>query len=139
MFQYISCCYLSAFVLAVRSAQRFNTSHVVIYQVHHIKEVKYYPFQYISCCYLSQQQYEFFHFLLLFQYISCCYLSQERILNQGKNYVSIHLMLLFIGEQTNITSWETCFNTSHVVIYLKLKKYWLCWQQVSIHLMLLFI
>ena len=76
----------------------FNTSHVVIY---HIR---------VALRYAGKR----------FQYISCCYLSPFGF-SQSDQYfpVSIHLMLLFIEKEMAYSKAGICFNTSHVVIYLK--------------------
>ncbi len=54
-FQYISCCYLSYLPVVKNSGNAsFNTSHVVIYQTWlKTGEGEMFMFQYISCCYLS--------------------------------------------------------------------------------------
>ena len=58
-----------------------------------------------------------------FQYISCCSLSiLETLHNNLDNWVSIHLMLQFIADGLVYCTSLTCFNTSHVVVYLK--AYW---------------
>ena len=97
-------------------------------------------FQYISCCSLSfyssinkkSGEQVSIHLMLQFiqhsdaqrnsklsfQYISCCSLSNYRMLVQKKNF---------------------SFNTSHVVVYLFLIPPYLCFPNVSIHLMLQFI
>ena len=76
MFQYISCCYLSAFQSVYPA---FATA-----------------FQYISCCYLSDKVTAKAIKKIEFQYISCCYLSLSAKHFKEPDEVSIHLMLLFI-------------------------------------------
>ena len=79
-------------------------------------------FQYISCCYLSSVnrkaseslQCVSIHLMLLFINFAMC----------GKtigSFVSIHLMLLFILQANLTRSMQRCFNTSHVVIYRRLR------------------
>ena len=75
----------------------------------------------------------------LFQYISCCSLSSWSIQKKRRSQVSIHLMLQFITSFSlhnsdriqfqyisccslspllfNLYSRNSCFNTSHVVVY----------------------
>ena len=62
-------------------------------------------------------------------------------LTDGKQLeiVSIHLMLLFIGFQKEISESEYSFNTSHVTLYRNPVSAWSVAAGVSIHLMLLFI
>ena len=74
----------------------FNTSHVTLYPV---------TLQWTSLPHL-------------FQYISCYSLSQEVWQNLLIIFVSIHLMLLFIGGLRSFTVCIICFNTSHVTLYL---------------------
>ena len=119
-FQYISCYSLSIKGFVVNNAKkRFNTSHVTLY---HKAEKLFYnrtKFQYISCYSLSAFLLLFCHNISTFQYISCyslsasgtakffgqimfqyisCYsLSGRSIEESQRVYVSIHLMLLFIG------------------------------------------
>ena len=141
LFQYISCCYLS------------NDSKSA-------KPVSF-PFQYISCCYLSEGGGWYVRKREKFQYISCCYLSKCFFVVFLLYYlVSIHLMLLFINLKqfmqlallsfntshvviypiiSIFTSSRLSFNTSHVVIYLNRKRKKRGFDNVSIHLMLLFI
>ena len=117
----------------------FNTSHVTVYQKQ--KKLKIYE--------------------LGFQYISCYCLSKKSCRTAGSNTISIHLMLLFIiGRKRNLfdaldfnTShvtvylWSimrgcrpvTDFNTSHVTVYLVIPMRSGPVNNISIHLMLLFI
>ena len=101
-----------------RQVTCFNTSHVTLYLSMSIK------FPHCKHCFntshvtLYRQSISLLHLYLKFQYISCYSLSIIETLWNVKKFVSIHLMLLFIGygEQELDT-----------VIF------------VSIHLMLLFI
>ena len=96
----------------------FNTSHVTLY-LNAINEVSdENKFQYISCYSLSLAAMTDVYIPEEFQYISCYSLSHPQRLLQSSGHVSIHLMLLFIG---NIIS--------RTILDLL----------VSIHLMLLFI
>ena len=97
--------------------QSFNTSHVVVYPTHWLKDFLDNPFQYISCCCLSERGH---------------YIHRDCP-------VSIHLMLLFIGGRTMLTNTDISFNTSHVVVYLYSWNIRTKLDRVSIHLMLLFI
>ena len=97
-FQYISCYSLSIKGFVVNNAKkRFNTSHVTLY---HKAEKLFYnrtKFQYISCYSLSASGTAKFFGQIMFQYISCYSLSGRSIEESQRVYVSIHLMLLFIG------------------------------------------
>ena len=84
-----------------------------------IAESRFFLFQYISCCYLSRVIEFNRHFNDEFQYISCCYLSYSCCPAICRKKVSIHLMLLFIEKEMAYSKAGICFNTSHVVIYLK--------------------
>ena len=139
--------------------------------------------QYISCYSLSEKFAVSDYIVNKFQYISCYSLSFTGRREKREIAVSIHLMLLFIRVATVIESCfakfqyiscyslsalyysdqalETCFNTSHVTLYLfdngNIRylyefQYISCYslsiflleiqhneQNVSIHLMLLFI
>ena len=102
LFQYISCCSLSYFVIYFNHLfYCFNTSHVVVYQkktvsdwtpcrcfntshvvvyLHQRKLVRdMQRFQYISCCSLSNWDEWKCPDLQKFQYISCCSLSISRM------------------------------------------------------------
>ena len=101
-----------------RQVTCFNTSHVTLYLSMSIK------FPHCKHCFntshvtLYRQSISLLHLYLKFQYISCYSLSIIETLWNVKKFVSIHLMLLFIGGN----EWEKFFL-----------------RQVSIHLMLLFI
>ena len=54
----------------------------------------------------------------LFQYISCYCLSKTTCTESRYTFISIHLMLLFIGMASKaIHPFRTYFNTSHVTVY----------------------
>ena len=73
----------------------FNTSHVTVYQ-----DV------------LASER-----LVMLFQYISCYCLSALTSSLQKAHHISIHLMLLFIGNLSSYSSRLSNFNTSHVTVY----------------------
>ena len=84
-----------------------------------IAESRFFLFQYISCCYLSYsccpaicRKKVSIHLMLLF-----IRNSQQGLIHRTQ--VSIHLMLLFIEKEMAYSKAGICFNTSHVVIYLK--------------------
>ena len=80
MFQYISCCSLSAMAQCnALSNSCFNTSHVVVYleKIPDIETVD--KFQYISCCSLSKNNKIRVSAKYSFQYISCCSLSYSSL------------------------------------------------------------
>ena len=101
------------------SQHNFNTSHVTVYQqcVHcvfsriaisiHLMllfiDIVFselsdkFIFQYISCYCLSLKGHSPAWPVYLFQYISCYCLSHSCHSSGHRNYISIHLMLLFIG------------------------------------------
>ena len=97
--------------------ERFNTSHVTLYQQSKLvwRQVTCFNTSHVTL-YLDEAKKEAKE--VLFQYISCYSLSLREIQNTRSTIVSIHLMLLFIRAST-VRGW----------------KYIL----VSIHLMLLFI
>ena len=74
----------------------FNTSHVTVYHRTIIENVHVYVFQYISCYCLSPSHWEW----------------------PPGVWISIHLMLLFIGVKVSYPSGRENFNTSHVTVYL---------------------
>ena len=99
LFQYISCYSLSPRNCDVTGTQSsFNTSHVTLYPG--------IPGRLHSC--------------IPFQYISCYSLSFPVFCPAPGDFVSIHLMLLFIGKYpVKTVSNKTRFNTSHVTLYPK--------------------
>ena len=80
-----------------RQVTCFNTSHVTLYLSMSIK------FPHCKHCFntshvtLYRQSISLLHLYLKFQYISCYSLSIIETLWNVKKFVSIHLMLLFIG------------------------------------------
>ena len=95
----------------------FNTSHVTVYLIR------------LSTISLTS----------IFQYISCYCLSILVLFHSENEFISIHLMLLFIKLVVRIIGLSVHFNTSHVTVYritVTQFKANLC---ISIHLMLLFI
>ena len=143
MFQYISCCSLSVcntFSLPASNLfQYISCCSLSMEEV--IGNMLSGEFQYISCCSLSQVRNLIFFIRLSFntshvvvypeknaglgigcskfQYISCCSLSLHVARNIYWFMVSIHLMLQFIPVLLfDNLSMITCFNTSHVVVYL---------------------
>ena len=75
-----------------------------------------------------------------FQYISCYSLSLDRVrpLSDGWwfQYISCYSLSPIETDEDDI---DTCFNTSHVTLYQKIKQIQKRIKLVSIHLMLLFI
>ena len=160
LFQYISCCSLSYFVIYFNHLfYCFNTSHVVVYQG---ENSRYYfgrmcfntshvvvyhrfaklvhrreTFQYISCCSLSAELAEYYIKRFGFQYISCCSLSIIADVSaiRWKGFNTSHVVVY-----QNCNHWSgqmlCCFNTSHVVVYRSLPKVLRIYIIVSIHLML---
>ena len=95
----------------------FNTSHVTVYRFTQPVIIDKNKFQYISCYCLSLRP-----------------PNIPYTLN-----ISIHLMLLFIGNAFILSRIWLNFNTSHVTVYRSgYRLLWFC-LVISIHLMLLFI
>ena len=182
-FQYISCYCLSCFVswsvngepisihlmllfigygvVDHRADNHFNTSHVTVYPLRKCNWQGIPIFQYISCYCLSSCSSPSGSLLLSFQYISCYCLSKRHATPGKPCYISIHLMLLFIGYddcaiycgvefqyiscyclslQGKVPAWMYFdFNTSHVTVYRWIKSIRTFRIGISIHLMLLFI
>ncbi len=100
-FQYISCYSLSiSACISALAFPSFNTSHVTLY--------------------LSNRQSLFI--LNKFQYISCYSLSGIVFNFSSTNFVSIHLMLLFILTEILLKQHRIRFNTSHVTLYLSFQR-----------------
>ena len=122
-----------------RQVTCFNTSHVTLYHSPGSGSTMLLGFN-TSHVTLYRQSISLLHLYLKFQYISCYSLSIIETLWNVKKFVSIHLMLLFIGygEQELDTvifvsihlmllfiesvfqrlSENSSFNTSHVTLYL---------------------
>ena len=97
----------------------FNTSHVTLYRQSISLLHLYLKFQYISCYSLSiietlwnVKKFVSIHLMLLF----IGYGEQEL---DTVIFVSIHLMLLFIESVFQRLSENSSFNTSHVTLYRK--------------------
>ena len=119
MFQYISCYSLSTNSRIGNGRNRsFNTSHVTLYRFFGTE-----PYQLLD-------RFNTSHVTL---YLSSAVCSASRI------WVSIHLMLLFIGIRSLFALVNKRFNTSHVTLYRIWSAQRRCAAEVSIHLMLLFI
>ena len=98
----------------------FNTSHVVIYQKFTAGlDTSYSGFNTSHVVIYRRSVFPNRTNIFQFQYISCCYLSKKKWHIQRREYVSIHLMLLFILKALSAVPSFTRFNTSHVVIYQK--------------------
>ena len=119
IFQYISCYGLSE-SLVLKGTQRKI-------------------FQYISCYGLSFRLSCKAFLAWSFQYISCYGLSGWSAIVQGKELISIHLMLRFIQDGTLDMPYEEDFNTSHVTVYPIRSISLAVSIAISIHLMLRFI
>ena len=117
----------------------FNTSHVTLYPIEYIWFTVLFTFQYITCYSLSFTQPQQFtrvnvsiHHMLLF-------ISEDSYLSSLEYPVSIHHMLLFIGNLSfafSAVSWFqyiTCYSLSGRIRSYELPR------GVSIHHMLLFI
>ena len=97
-FQYISCYSLSIHLPVSKLCyQCFNTSHVTLYHGEELTGEPYNKFQYISCYSLSMFSLSLSISLIKFQYISCYSLSISGTEPWNHQFVSIHLMLLFIA------------------------------------------
>ena len=123
------------------SQDRFNTSHVTLYLIALQLVLDVWSFQYISCYSLSLPIRHVKDFDMEFQYISCYSLSKQTNKDEWFRGVSIHLMLLFIRNNSyypmyepwfqyiscyslSLTDigksvWLMSFNTSHVTLYPK--------------------
>ena len=78
-------------------------------------------FQYISCYSLSDSAYIRYLVVLCFNTSHVTLYPEAPWSGRSATSVSIHLMLLFIGENIcQILYKKTCFNTSHVTLYLVL-------------------
>ena len=96
----------------------FNTSHVVIYQKFTAGlDTSYSGFNTSHVVIYRRSVFPNRTNIFQFQYISCCYLSKKKWHIQRREYVSIHLMMLFILKALSAVPSFTRFNTSHVVIY----------------------
>ena len=118
-FQYISCYSLSEVVILVGSfLSSFNTSHVTLYRVligGAFAIGKRFNTSHVT---LYQNVIEIKAKSLEFQYISCYSLSGYHVRKNGDDFVSIHLMLLFIGMvMDSMVPFMPSFNTSHVTLY----------------------
>ena len=117
----------------------FNTSHVTVYPNSCSKSNQSIQFQYISCYCLSGTDTREFQGNVKFQYISCYCLSARTVICFAVFCISIHLMLLFIGDpaveriQEALFQYILCYCLSDGARGVKL------FIQISIHLMLLFI
>ena len=131
--------YLSMSIKFPHCKHCFNTSHVTLYHSPGSGSTMLLGFN-TSHVTLYRQSISLLHLYLKFQYISCYSLSIIETLWNVKKFVSIHLMLLFIGygEQELDTvifvsihlmllfiesvfqrlSENSSFNTSHVTLYL---------------------
>ena len=142
MFQYISCCYLSITDLGLLAGyNRFNTSHVVIYQnTGKILPVPLGSFNTSHVVIYRNDGRERRGTRKGFQYISCCYLSHQKTFVRFMylSFNTSHVVIYLFTTGTENTLYSS-FNTSHVVIYLWLQNKTCFFIGVSIHLMLLFI
>ena len=146
-FQYISCYGLSPAAGGTSGHLSAISIHLMLRFI--FQSLTAYPvsqeFQYISCYGLSFCNFTQFFRHVLFQYISCYGLSPCCIGKNQLKYISIHLMLRFIGEEyklpENIKEFQyiscyglSCnqvdsfiaeyhFNTSHVTVYQKATLY----------------
>ena len=142
MFQYISCCYLSITDLGLLAGyNRFNTSHVVIYQnTGKILPVPLGSFNTSHVVIYRNDGRERRGTRKGFQYISCCYLSHQKTFVRFMylSFNTSHVVIYLFTTGTENTLYSS-FNTSHVVIYQVLLLPRSLHLHVSIHLMLLFI
>ena len=96
----------------------FNTSHVTVYLIRLSTISLTSIFQYISCYCLSilvlfhsENEFISIHLMLLF-------IKQKHRTGRRKHGISIHLMLLFISALASFVLLPRDFNTSHVTVYL---------------------
>ena len=139
-FQYITCYSLSVIgLVTVHTCERFNTSHVTLYQIPGYPILLLSPFQYITCYSLSADRAEIKRYKIMFQYITCYSLStvDSNLCAVSSRFNTSHVTL-YLWQQKQVHLWNS-FNTSHVTLY-----HWPIfpgthYSLVSIHHMLLFI
>ena len=140
-FQYISCYCLSITEKEmIHTSINFNTSHVTVYLPANTPSSYLSSFQYISCYCLSVNSFCCVAVNLVFQYISCYCLSPVPFscsfchYNFNTSHVTVYLL---VGRLCSSTFGD--FNTSHVTVYRCNHTGSVLKQNISIHLMLLFI
>ena len=109
--------YLCLDLLPLVLQSYFNTSHVTVYLIFYdLKHFNCYNFN-TSHVTVYQDVLASERLVMLFQYISCYCLSALTSSLQKAHHISIHLMLLFIGNLSSYSSRLSNFNTSHVTVY----------------------
>ena len=117
----------------------FNTSHVVVYLIKALNDIKAAWFQYISCCSLSFYNFKIFRLTTVSIHLMLQFIFLVNASSFLSSFVSIHLMLQFIPvvrrevDEVPVFQYISCcslsnificvnifsnsFNTSHVVVY----------------------
>ena len=103
--------------IVINSLKYFNTSHVTVYPDSLINAVESFIFQYISCYCLSFRSTGRVLWLYISIHLMLLFIGNTKVKTASTGRISIHLMLLFIvGGEIVINSLKY-FNTSHVTVY----------------------
>ena len=98
----------------------FNTFHVVIQHIEIMEEIDKTLFQYIPCYYSTHFSYTSASSYLRFQYIPCCYSTKANMMDETKDNISIHSLLLF--NQRQIKDLSCCFSFQYIPCCYSTKK-----------------